>query len=183
MSAAWPKEPLPGVGGPKAVMSARSAEDARLAAEAQEALQSGNFPKAIEDLEELVKDASGIAEVHANLASVYYTVGRFNDATRQAREALRLKPSLTNAHVILGLSLAEGGGCKEAMPYLTKDYPRVPNSPMKRTIGTDAIRCSLFLDQGGDAVDLLHSLNRDFPNDPDLLYLSSHVYSDLSTRA
>src|SRR5207249_234228 len=59
----------------------------------------------------------------------------------------------------------------------------VPNSPMKRTIGTDAIRCSLFLDQGGDAVDLLHSLNRDFPNDPDLLYLSSHVYSDLSTRA
>jgi len=39
------------------------------------------------------------------------------------------------------------------------------------------------LDQVGDAVDLLRSLNRDLPNDPDLLYLSSHVYSDLSTRA
>ena len=160
-----------------------SAEDARLAAAAQEALQAGNYPQAIKDLEKLVKDAPGIAEIHTNLASVYYTVGRFEDATRQAREALKLKSTLINAHIILGLSLAEGGDCNEALPYLTQDYPRAPTPLMKRTIGTGAVRCNLELDQAGKALDLLNSLNRDFPDDPDLLYLSSHVYSDLSTRA
>jgi tetratricopeptide (TPR) repeat protein len=160
-----------------------SPEDVRLAHEAQEAMQAGNYSKAIEDLEKLVKDAPGIAEIHTNLASVYYTVGRFDDSIRQAREALKLKPSLGNAHEILGLSLAESGDCKEALPYLAQDYRRALNPPMKRTIGTDAVRCNLNLDQAEKAVELLSSLNREFPNDPDLLYLSSHVYSDLSTRA
>ena len=29
----------------------------------------------------------------------------------------------------------------------------------------------------------LEGLNRDFPNDPDVLYLSTHIFSDLSTRS
>jgi len=33
------------------------------------------------------------------------------------------------------------------------------------------------------ALSLVRSLDRDLPNDPDVLYLSSHVYSSLSTRA
>ena len=160
-----------------------SPEEARLFAESQEALNAGDYQKAIEDLEKLVKDAPGIAEIRANLATVYYTVGRFDESSKQAREALKLKPSLINAQVILGLGLAEGGHCQEALPFLIKDYPRAPNAPMKREMGTDVVRCYLNLDETGKAVEFLGSLNRDFPNDSDLLYLSSHVYSDLSTRA
>ncbi|HLY62291.1 MAG TPA: tetratricopeptide repeat protein [Terriglobia bacterium] len=159
-----------------------SDENARLSEQAQEALQHGDYPKAIEYLERLVASAPGISEIHANLASAYYAVGRFRDATGQAREALKLKPSLTNAHFILGLSLAEGGRCEEALPQLSKDYLRAPDPTMKRMIGTDALRCDLYLNETDKAIELLRSLNRDFPNDPDVLYLSSHVYSDLSTQ-
>ncbi|HEV2351521.1 MAG TPA: tetratricopeptide repeat protein [Terriglobia bacterium] len=160
-----------------------STDDARLAADAQSALQRRDFQKAIGDLERLARDAPGIAEIHANLGTAYYSVGRYDDAARQAQEALKLKPSLTNAHFFLGLSLAEGGRCQEAVPYLEKDYLRAPEPAMKRTLGTDALRCQLSLNQVDKAVDLLRSLNRDFPDDPDLLYLSSHLYSDLATQA
>jgi tetratricopeptide (TPR) repeat protein len=163
--------------------SAGSPEDNRLAAEAQDALRRGDFQTAIQDLEKLAKDAPGIAEIHANLGTAYYSVGRYNDAAQQAQEALRLKPSLVNAHFFFGLSMAEDGRCKEAMPFLEKDYPRAPEPVLKRMLGTDALRCQLALNQTDKAVDLLRSLNRDFPDDPGLLYLGSHLYSDLSTQA
>lgn len=158
-------------------------EDAQLAAKAQEALRRGDFASAIPDLEKLASDAPGIAEIHANLGTAYYSVGRYDDAARQSQEALKLKPSLTHAHFFLGLSLAEGGRCKEALPYLEKDYLHAPEPAMKRTLGTDALRCELSLNEVDKAVDLLRSLNREFQDDPDLLYLSSHLYSDLSTQA
>ncbi|HVI10390.1 MAG TPA: tetratricopeptide repeat protein [Candidatus Binatia bacterium] len=41
----------------------------------------------------------------------------------------------------------------------------------------------MFLDQADAATDFLRQLNRAFPHDPDVLYLSVHTYSDLSTRA
>ena len=112
-----------------------------------------------------------------------YSVGRFEDAAEQAREALKLKPSLINAHFFLGLSLAQSDRCKEAMPYLEKDYARAPDTQLKRLMGTQALRCAMFANDAGRAVDLVRQLNQDFPDDPDLLYLSSHVYSDLSTQA
>ncbi|MGA2074345.1 MAG: tetratricopeptide repeat protein [Terriglobia bacterium] len=165
------------------VSSGEEEDNARIASEAEEALRRHDYPKAIENLQKLERVAPKIGEIHANLASAYYSVGRFEDAAEQAREALKLKPSLLNAHFLLGLSLAETDRCKEAIPYLEKDYARVPDTQMKRAMGTEALRCAMFTNDAGRAVELVRQLNRDFPDDPDLLYMSSHVYSDLSTQA
>ncbi|MHB8653761.1 MAG: tetratricopeptide repeat protein [Terriglobia bacterium] len=176
--------PSPAAFGQEGERSSRESGDtARLAIQAQEAMRKGDYPKAIERLEMLVKRAPGISEIHSNLASAYYAVGRFNDAAEQAQEALKLKPSLANAHFTLGLSLAEGGRCKEALPYLSKDYLRAPDLPMKRQMGTDGLRCAMNIGDSDKAIDLVRSLNHDFPDDPDLLFLSSHLFSDLSTQA
>jgi len=165
------------------VSSAGEEDNARIAAEAEEALRQHDYPKAIENLQKLERVAPKIGEIHANLASAYYSVGRYEDAAEQAREALKLKPSLLNAHFFLGLSLAESDRCKEAMPYLEKDYARAPDTQMKRAMGTQALRCAMLTNDAGLAVDQVRKLDRDFPDDPDLLYMSSHVYSDLSTEA
>jgi len=168
----------------RAQVSASGKEDnAHVAAEAEEALRKGDYAKAIENLQKLERAAPGIAEVHANLATAYYSIGHFEEAARQAREALRLKPSLTHAHFFLGLSLAQADHCKEALPYLEKDYARAPDLQLKRAMGSEALRCAMYENEPSRAVDLVRMLSRDFPDDPDLLYLSSHVYSDLSTRA
>jgi len=160
-----------------------SGDSAELAAEAQSALSKGDYAGAITSLERLAKLQPGVAEVHANLAVAYYSAGRYGDAIKQGREALTLKPSLVHAHFFLGASLAEGGQCKDALPYLEKDYPRVSEPQLKRVLGTDAVRCNMVLNRPDSAVDFIRLLSRDFTDDPEVLYLSSQLYSELSTRA
>lgn len=162
---------------------ALSGDSAELAAEAQSALSKGDYGGAITSLERLAKLQPGMAEVHANLAVAYYSVGRYGDAVKQGREALTLKPSLVHAHFFLGASLAEGGQCKDALPYLEKDYTRATEPQLKRVLGTDAVRCNMVLSKPDGAVDFIRLLSRDFADDPEVLYLSSQLYSELSTRA
>jgi len=170
-------------GGRAGQSSPPAGDRAALAAEAQEALQKGDNASAIKSLEKLEKLEPRMAEIHANLATTYYFVGRYDDAAREASEALKLKPSLTHAHFFLGLSLAESNRCQQALPYLEEDYRRAPDPQMKHALGTDDVRCAMSLGQADRAVEFLRALSHDFPDDPDLLYLSSHVYSDLATRA
>ena len=160
-----------------------SGDSAALAAEAQSALSKGDYAGAATSLERLAKLQPGVAEVHADLAVAYYSVGRYSDAVGQCREALKLKPSLVHAHFFLGASLAEGGQCQDALPYLEKDYPRATDPPLKRVLGTDAVRCNMVLSKPDGAVDFIRLLSRDFADDPEVLYLSSQLYSELSTRA
>jgi len=67
------------------------------------------------------------------------------------------------------VSLAEIGRCKEALPLLKI-------AAQKRS-DKNALR------QAGVLGEFLAILNREFPNDPEVLYISVHAYSDLSTRA
>ncbi len=54
---------------------------------------------------------------------------------------------------------------------------------MRRTAGLAGIRCAMVLNQSDPAVELLRMLNREFPRDLEVLYVSVHTYSDLSTRS
>jgi tetratricopeptide (TPR) repeat protein len=82
-----------------------------------------------------------------------------------------------------GVELAKTGHCKEALPLLKKSAARVADKDFKRDVGFAGVRCAMFADQPDAAVDFLRLLNHEFPRDPDVLYLSVHTYSDLSTRA
>jgi tetratricopeptide (TPR) repeat protein len=81
-----------------------------------------------------------------------------------------------------GLSLAEGGRCREALPILKKYAPLAAERQLKVKGGLAAIRCGLALDQVEDVVNVVLWLTREFPSDPDVLYVSTHTYSDLSAR-
>lgn len=167
----------------EAIPPAQQAQISQIVSEAGAALRQGDFDRAIRGYEKLVKISPRVAEFHANLGMAFYSAGRFRDAVRECRAALGLNATLTHAHYFLGLSLAEIGQCQDALGPLERDYPRVADSQLKLSIGADALRCAMVLNQVERAVDLLHSLSRDFPDDPNVLYLSTHVYSDLSTRA
>jgi len=54
---------------------------------------------------------------------------------------------------------------------------------MKRRVGIAGVRCGMTLNNAAQAVSFLVWLNQQFPHDPAVLYLSTHVYSDLSVRA
>ena len=82
-----------------------------------------------------------------------------------------------------GTKLAQSGHCAEALPLLKKSAPHVLNKTLKLNAGLATVRCAMMLDLRQAALDALRWLNSDFPNDPDVLYVSTHVYSDLSMRA
>ena len=81
------------------------------------------------------------------------------------------------------VELAKTGHCKEALPPLKKAGAQVADRDLKREAGFAGVRCAMFVDQPDAALDFLRLLNHEFPDDPDVLYLTVHTYSDLSTRA
>ena len=82
-----------------------------------------------------------------------------------------------------GLDLAEKGQCAEALPTLRKNLSGVDDKELKRKAGLAAVRCAMTLGKPEGAAEFLQILERDFPNDPEILYVLVHGYSDLSTHA
>jgi len=82
-----------------------------------------------------------------------------------------------------GLALAQKGRCREALPVLEKSTPSLQDKELRyRTLMATA-RCAMALEQTDTAVRALLELNRDFPHDPDVLYTTTHFYSELASRA
>jgi Tfp pilus assembly protein PilF len=78
--------------------------------------------------------------------------------------------------------LAESGHCREALPLLKGDLAKA-GPDMQKRLGVDGVRCGMTLDDTEATLDFLRGLNRSFPGDAEVLYLSVHVFSDLSIRA
>ena len=96
----------------------------------------------------------------------------------------RAKPaSAPSSTAQQGLKLANDGHCPQAIPVLKKAATQPGDKDLKRQVGFNGVRCAMSENQPDAAVDFLRFLNREFPHDPDVLYVSVHTYSDLSTSA
>jgi len=82
-----------------------------------------------------------------------------------------------------GLNLAAKGRCREALPILKKATPRLAEKQLKFRALMSTARCAMSLDQTETAVDALFLLNREFPHDPEVLFMATHFYSELASRA
>jgi tetratricopeptide (TPR) repeat protein len=81
------------------------------------------------------------------------------------------------------IKFAQTGHCEQAVPELKRASQRVADKAVRRTAAFAGVRCAMLLNQEDAAIDFLRLLNHEFPNDPEVLSLSVHTYSDLSTRA
>jgi Tfp pilus assembly protein PilF len=94
------------------------------------------------------------------------------------------KPAADSSSIARSASaLAESGRCAEAMPSLKKSIAQLKDRELRRKIGLDGVRCAMSLHQVDAALEFLRVLSREFPQDPDALYVTIHAYSDLSTLA
>jgi tetratricopeptide (TPR) repeat protein len=81
------------------------------------------------------------------------------------------------------LELAKEGRCGEALPLLKKAIPQSSDKDFRRSAGLAGVRCAMVKNQFDAADDFLRMLNREFPNDPEVMYTTIHTYSDLATHA
>jgi tetratricopeptide (TPR) repeat protein len=82
-----------------------------------------------------------------------------------------------------GLALAAQGRCSEALPLLKKITLQVSAKELKYNLLMATARCAMSMEQADTAVRALLDLQRNFPHDPEVLYLTTHFYSELATRA
>lgn len=82
-----------------------------------------------------------------------------------------------------GITLATKGRCLEALPLLKKSVTHLTDKQLRYRVLMGTARCGLSLDQTESAVEALLALNREFPRDPDVLYSTTHFYSELASRA
>jgi tetratricopeptide (TPR) repeat protein len=80
-------------------------------------------------------------------------------------------------------SLAESGRCQEALPQLAKMAAHIPDKDLQKRVGLDGVRCATTLQQQDVLLDFLKVLSHQFPHDPEVLYVLTHAYSDLSARS
>jgi len=92
-------------------------------------------------------------------------------------------PKRTQTNAATTLNLAQTGRCREAFPALKSALQSVQEKDLKRKLALAGVRCGMLSNQPNAAIDFLRTLNRDFPEDPEALYVTTHTYSDLSTRA
>jgi tetratricopeptide (TPR) repeat protein len=82
-----------------------------------------------------------------------------------------------------GISLASKGRCREALPVLKKAATHPIDKQIQYRVEMSTVRCAMSLDRTETAVGALLLLNREFPHDPDVLYSTTHLYSELASRA
>src|ERR1700756_3837189 len=80
--------------------------------------------------------------------------------------------------------LAETGHCAKVLPSLRKTLRQhLADKELQRRIGLDGVRCAMTLNQPEEALNFLQVLSFEFPHDPEVLYVTVHAFSDLSTRS
>jgi tetratricopeptide (TPR) repeat protein len=77
--------------------------------------------------------------------------------------------------------LAQQGHCKEALPALKRGLASQRPSEIRKKAGIVGLRCAMSTDITDAALDFLRLLNHEFPEDPEVLFVLVHAYSDLST--
>jgi tetratricopeptide (TPR) repeat protein len=82
-----------------------------------------------------------------------------------------------------GIALAHKGDCNPALPLLKKAIPHLTDKQLKYDAAMLTARCAMSIGQTDTAVETLLLLNRDFPHDPQVLYTTTHFYSELASRA
>jgi tetratricopeptide (TPR) repeat protein len=113
-------------------------------------------------------------------AALAATVGARGQSALAAQSA---PPATAPAAIEHSIDLAAKGRCQEALPALKRSSARVSDRDLKYRAAMATAKCAMSLDQSETAVQALFLLNHDFPNDPEVLYITTHYYSELANRA
>ena len=82
-----------------------------------------------------------------------------------------------------GINLAAKGHCREALVRLKSTTLHLADKQLKYRAAMATARCAMSLDQPETAAEALFLLRRDFPQDPEVLYTSTHFFSELASRS
>jgi tetratricopeptide (TPR) repeat protein len=97
--------------------------------------------------------------------------------------AAQASNSTPAASVQRGLDLVQTGHCKEALQLLKRGLPRITGKALRYHGEMATVRCAMAMDNERTAVDTLLTMEHESPDDPEVLYIATHFFSELGMRA
>lgn len=98
-------------------------------------------------------------------------------------QAAKKPASTSSSSTQRAIKLVETGRCKQALPILKRDLPRISDKDLRYHAAMAITRCAMGLNDDQDAADSLLLLRREFPADPEVLYIATHYFSEMGMRA
>ena len=117
--------------------------------------------------------APDFAQVHLNLGLIYQLEDRTSDAMTEFQRALKIKPELAGANLMLGIDYCKMGEATRAIHYLTAAIKQDPTRP--ESWSWLAAAQEMSGDVKAELVTIKHALKLQ-PQNVDLLYLLGHTY-------
>jgi len=118
-------------------------------------------------------------------AVLFLVISPWFSASPLAAQQPKAGPAAGTAATVNGekaMTLAEQGRCPEALPALKRVLQGQGPADVRKKAGVLGLRCSLTMDSRDSTLDFLRLLSHQFPQDPEVLFILVHAYSDLSSR-
>jgi len=142
---------------------------------ARQAQDTGDFPRAAQEYRLVLSRNPNFAEGYLNLGIVYQQQSKYWEAAKVLQQALRIKPSLLPAKVVLGMSR-----------YFCQDYQAALNvfrevssqNPRERQAGIYHALTLSALEQPEKAAEELRRTLQYYPGDTEILYQLGEIYNN-----
>jgi len=99
-----------------------------------------------------------------------------------AQTAGRTASPDTPASVHHAINLVEQGRCMEALPILERSLAHLSEKELRHHAAMAQARCAMALDRRSAVFAALAQLRRDYPDDPEVMYVTVHSLSELANR-
>jgi tetratricopeptide (TPR) repeat protein len=150
---------------------------------ARAAISRHDLKTATDEYNEVLRFDPGNVEIMAARGIALYALGQPSDAAKSLRAAVSADPKRGEAEAFLGLSLADLGDCRQALPLLKKQFELQLDIKVHRLLGLSLLGCSAAYETSDGAIEIARRLKRDYPDDPDVLYNVAELYSALSKQS
>jgi tetratricopeptide (TPR) repeat protein len=97
-----------------------------------------------------------------------------------AQTPSKAAPPLSSGAVEHAINLAAEGHCSGALPVLKKQASHVADKQLRYRAQMATARCAMSLGEDQTTFTALSALRRDFPNDPQVLYITTHFLSEMA---
>ena len=151
----------------------------QLYSEAHSAETAGQFPLAIEKYQQILKLAPKLAAAYNNLGRLYYQHGQLEEAVRALSRACELNAKLAPPRALLGFAYFQMGDYKSASRELAVASKL---NPADRNVSLFLARSLLKSGELTQAEHLIESLEKESPDNPEVLYTAGQIYSDLAEQ-
>jgi Tfp pilus assembly protein PilF len=150
---------------------------------AAEFLKQNNPEQAIAEFKAIISLDPNNPDAQGNLGAVLFFQGNYPDAVSHLRTAVKSKPALSKTRALLGMAEKRTGDFSAARLDLEKAFPKLEEEKIKIESGMELIELysgTGDLEKAATIVDALASL---YPTNPQVLYTSYRIHSDLSAQA